>query len=300
MSGYWSGVLSILAINVIFAYGVFLPVATGQLNLGGAGFQALGAYTTGYLAATYAAPAAVTIPLGMLVAALVGFLIAFPILRTRGVYLVLATFAFAEVVVGIIINSPALGGPMGLSVPDYVGAGVPLVAALLATVFVFYLMSTRFGLAMRAVHDDETVSELMGVSVRGVQVAALSIGGALAGLSGALYALSFGFVEVHAFSAVASIYVLLYVLLGGTQTPWGPLIGAAFFTLLPEILRPVLPEVAAIVARLTGRAARAPDDSWRFVILGLVTIAMMALRPEGVVTRTLVERLRPRRRLRAA
>lgn len=295
MGGYWAGILSILAINVIFAYGVFLPVATGQLNLGGAGFQAVGAYATGYLAATYGAPAWLTVPLGMLAAGVVGFLIAFPILRVRGVYLVLATFAFAEVVIGIIINTPALGGPMGLSVPDYVGAGVPLAVAAVVTLLVFYLMSTRFGLAMRAVHDDETVSELMGVSVRGVQVAAFAIGGALAGLAGALYALSFGFVEVHAFSAAASIYVLLYVLLGGTQTAWGPLVGATFFTLLPELLRPLLPEVAGLVARLTGGAARAPDDSWRFVILGLVTVAMMALRPEGVVTGTLVERLRPRR-----
>jgi branched-chain amino acid transport system permease protein len=292
MSGYWTGILSILAVNVVFAYGVFLPVATGQLNLGGAGFQAVGAYAAAYLSATYAAPALVTIPVGMAAAGLVGFLIAWPILRTRGVYLVLATFAFAEVVVGVILNTPALGGPMGLSVPDFVDAKVPLAAALVVTLAVFLLMTTRFGLAMRAVHDDETVSDLMGVSVRGIRVAAMAIGGALAGLSGALYALSFGFVDVHAFGSAASIYVLLFVLLGGTQTAWGPLVGAAFFTLLPELLRPVLLGLSGLVAGVLGTGARAPDDSWRFVILGLVTIAMMATRPEGLVTRTLVEQFR--------
>ncbi len=96
MSGYWSGILSILAINVIFAYGIFLPVATGQLNLGGAGFQALGAYSAAFLSASFDLPVPVTIGVGMIVAGGVGFLIAFPILRTRGVYLVLATFAFAS------------------------------------------------------------------------------------------------------------------------------------------------------------------------------------------------------------
>ena len=104
MSGYWAGILSILSINIIFAYGIFLPVATGQLNLGGAGFQALGAYAVAYLATTMGLPIAVNIVVAMVVTGGIAFLIAFPILRTRGVYLVLATFAFAEVVAGLILN----------------------------------------------------------------------------------------------------------------------------------------------------------------------------------------------------
>lgn len=297
MSGYWAGILSILAINVIFAYGIFMPVATGQLNLGGAGFQALGAYGAAFLSANYGFPVPVTIGIGMLLAGGIGFLIAFPLLRTRGVYLVLATFAFAEVVGGLILNSETFGGAMGLSVPDFIDWYVPVIAAGVVTLLVFYLMSTRFGLTMRAAHDDEVVTDLMGVNVRGVQVAAFAIGGALAGLAGGLYAHSFSFVEIQSFNALVSIYVLLYVLLGGTQTAWGPLAGAIFFTMLPEVLRSVLPAVKTFLyslARLDAPAA-APDDSWRFVILGLVTIAMMVLRPEGLITRTMMERLRFRR-----
>jgi branched-chain amino acid transport system permease protein len=186
MSGYWAGILSILAINVILAYAVFMPVATGQLNLGGAGFQAVGAYTAGYLSVNYQLPIPVTLALAVVATGVVSFLLAFPILRTRGVYLVLATFAFAEMVGGIILNSERLGGPMGLSVPAFIDYQVPIIMALLVTLLVFYLMSTRFGLAMRATHDDEVVTDLMGVSVRGIQVAAFSIGGALAGLAGGL------------------------------------------------------------------------------------------------------------------
>lgn len=293
MSGYWAGIVSILAINVIFAYAIFLPVATGQLNLGGAGFQALGAYTAAYLSANHGLPVPATLLLGTVLAGTVGFLIAFPVLRTRGVYLVLATFAFAEVVGGLVLNSETLGGPMGLSVPAFVDYQVPAASAVAVTLFVFYLMSTRFGLAMRAAHDDETVTDLMGVNVRGVQVAAFSIGGALAGLAGGLYAHSFSYVEIQSFNALVSINVLLFVLLGGTQTAWGPLLGAAFFTLLPEALRVVLPAVERAVGTLTGLGAPSgpPDDSWRLVVLGALTILMMILRPEGLVTRTLVERL---------
>lgn len=298
MSGYWSGILSILAINVIFAYAIFLPVATGQINLGGAGFQALGAYSVAYFATTFGLPVPVTVLIGMAVSGVVAFLIAFPILRTKGVYLVLATFAFAEVVAGLILNSDTLGGAMGMSVPDFIDWHVPVLVAIAVTVFVFYLMSTRLGLTMRATHDDEVVTDLMGVNIRGVKVTAFSIGGALAGLAGGLYANVFSFVEIQGFNALVSIYVLLYVLLGGTQTAWGPLAGATFFTILPEVLRTILPAVKTFLASVFGIQGPIdpPGDSWRFVILGVFTVGMMVFRPQGLITRTMIERLRFQRR----
>ena len=160
---------------------------------------------------------------------------------------------------------------------------------------VFWLMATRFGLVVRSVHDDEVVADLMGVNVRMVRVTAFALGAALAGLSGALYAHAFSFVEIQVFNASLSIYVLLYVLLGGAQTAWGPLFGAAFFTLLPEALRDTLPALKEGVFGALGLegASNPPDESWRFVILGVATVLMMIFRPEGLITRTLIERLRP-------
>ncbi|MDO1583401.1 branched-chain amino acid ABC transporter permease [Rhizobium oryzicola] len=294
MSGYMTGILTVLSINIIMAYAIFLPAAAGQLNLGGAGFQALGAYATAFLSAKYGTPSWATIPAAMLVGGLVGGVLAFPLLRTKGVYLVLATFALAEVIAGAILNTTALGGAMGLSVPDYVGANVPMIAAACVTLFVFYLMATRFGLVMRAAHDDDVVTDLLGANVRAIRVVAFALGGALAGLSGALYALAFSFVDISTFNATISIYVLLYVLLGGTQTAFGPILGATFFTLLPEVLRSVLPQVKAFLAGIFGQtgAIAPPDESWRFIILGLLTVLMMIFRPEGLVTRTFIERLK--------
>jgi branched-chain amino acid transport system permease protein len=251
-----------------------VTAAAGQLNLGGAGFQAIGAYACAMLSATWGFGIASSLLLATAFGGLVGFLVAFPILRTRGVYMVLATFAFAEVVTGIILNSDTLGGAMGLILADYVEVDVILPVAIGVTLFVFYLMSTRIGLAMRAVHDDEPVADLMGVNNRAIQVGAFALGGALAGLSGALYALHFGFVEVQYFNALLSIFVLLYVLIGGTQTAWGPLVGAGFFTLIPEALR--------------------MGEDWRFLIFGVLIVAMMILRPEGIVTRDAVDRIRAR------
>lgn len=283
MSGELEGLLVILCLNTIYAYGVFLPAASGQLNLGAAGFITLGAYCSAWLNSALdglGVHAAVSIPLAVLFTGAVGFVIAFPILRTRGVYMVLATFAFAEVVAGLVINLEFLGGAQGLPVDAHVtllGLAIVTVAVVL---FCHYLMATRFGLAMRSIHDDESVATLFGVNTRMSRVWAFTIGAALMGLGGALYGHHFSYVEAQNFNVLLSIYILLYVLLGGTQTAWGPVVGAVFFTFVPEFFR--------FLGRVTG-------EKWledgRFVAFGLLIVVMMVLRPEGVVTRTLLERL---------
>lgn len=274
MSGYASGIVAILCINLIFAYAIFVTAAAGQLNLGGAGFQAIGGYAAATLSNYGWTAGWATIPAAMVITALVGFLISFPVLRTRGVYMVLATFAFGEVVSGFLLQSNFFGGAVGLVVPDYLPVSVLIGSAVVATLFVFFLMATRFGLALRAIHDDEAVATVMGVNVRAAQVAVFTIGGALAGLSGALYAHHFSFVEPQYFNSTLSIFVLLFVLIGGAQTAWGPLAGSLFFTLVPELMR--------------------IGGSWRFVVFGAAIVLMMAIRPEGMITRALIDRWTPR------
>ena len=280
MSGYLSGLLAMLAINVIVAYSVFIPGSAGLLNLGAAGFVLVGAYTAGALTSIYDLALAPAIVLGSAMAALVGFVIAFPILRTRGIYMVLATFAFAEVVGGILLNIPALGGAAGLSVMAYAGLPVVVPCAIGTVVFVAWLMRTRFGLSVRAIHDDESVAHLFGVHLRMTQVLALTIGGAIGGLGGGLLVHQFNFIDVQSTGVLFSIYVLLYVLMGGTQTVWGPLFGAVFFTLVPEALRK-LSTIDPSLKFLEGG---------RYIVFGVAVVLIMMLRPQGVITRTMIER----------
>ena len=96
MSGYVEGVLVLLAINVVFAYGAFLPIAAGQLNLGIAGFAAIGGYTSAFLSNQAAVPVLIAIPLGGIAAGAIALSVAIPVLRTRGIYLALATFALGS------------------------------------------------------------------------------------------------------------------------------------------------------------------------------------------------------------
>jgi branched-chain amino acid transport system permease protein len=184
---------------------------------------------------------------------------------------VLATYAFGEIVSGILVNLDVVGGAAGYPVNTYIGLNVIAVVTLMVTITVIYLANTRFGLTVRAVHDDEPVASLFGVNVRLAKVAAFAIGAAIGGLAGALYAHHYNYIDVGSFNAALSIYVLLYVLIGGTQTPYGPVVGAAVFSLLPEVLR--------------------QSDRWRYVIFAAAIITLMAFRPEGLMTHALIKRV---------
>lgn len=283
MSGYLSAQIAILCLNIIIAYAIFLPAASGQLNLGAGGFAIIGAYIGGFLNSSFdgmGLPMMASIPLAAIATATLAFALSFPILRTRGVYMVLATFAFAEVVAGIVLNLEVVGGAAGFPVDSHADLSVLVPVTIVVILFCFYLMSSRFGLAMRSVHDDENVAVLFGVSVRWTRVWAFTLGAMLGGLYGALYGHQYNYIEVQNWNVLFSIYVLLYVLLGGTQTAWGPLLGALFFTMVPELLRSL---GETIDSQLIADG--------RFAIFGAIIVLMMIIRPEGVVTRTLVERL---------
>jgi branched-chain amino acid transport system permease protein len=128
---------------------------------------------------------------------------------------------------------------------------------------VYFLFHTRFGLCVVAVEDDERVADLLGVNVRMTRVWAFAIGGGLAGMGGGLYGHHFGFIEGQYFTVMLSVYVVLYVLLGGAKSIYGPLVGATFFTLLPELLR-------------VGK-------EWRYALFALFVILIMAVRPGGLM-----------------
>ena len=282
MSGYVEAQLVILCLSTIYAYGIFLPAASGQLNLGAAGFITLGAYASAWFnsADGPGLPIAASVVLAMAFTGIISFFISFPILRTRGVYMVLATLAFAEVVAGIVINIEFLGAAAGMGVDGHANLLVIAPVAVLVSLFSFYFMSTRFGLSLRSIHDDESVATLFGVKVRTAKVIAFTVGAMIMSLGGSLYGHHFNYIEAQTFNVLLSIFILLYVLMGGTQTAWGPLIGAVFFVVVPELLRHI--------AELLGWHWLADG---RFLLFGVFIVLLMVVRPEGIMTRTLQERI---------
>ena len=276
MSGYQVGLLVILCFNIIAAYAVYLPLAAGQLNLGIAGFMAVGAYTAAYLTNEMSWQLAPAIVAGGSAAGVLALVVAIPILRTHGIYLALATFALGQVISAVFLNLEVVGAAAGYQVIAYSKPWMVFAATAGVIVFVLLLSRTRFALYLTAIKNDTVVSDLLGLNVRALQVAAFAIGATIAGIGGGLYGHHFSFVEAQHFSVALSVYTVLYVLLGGTQTVWGPLVGAAFFTLIPELLR--------------------AGGGWRYVLFALFIIGFMALRPQGLITPALGRWLSGRRR----
>ena len=270
MSGYAEGLMTLLAINVVLAYGAFLPMAAGQLNLGVAGFAAIGAYASAILSNNGLSPL-LAIPAAACAAGLVGVVVAVPVLRTRGIYLALATFALGQVVQATLLNIGYIGGAAGYPVTGFVRSAIVVAFAVAVFAIVCVLFATRFGISVTAVHDDEQVADLMGLDAWAFQVAAFSLGAAIAGVGGALYAHYFSFIEAQYFGIALSITIVLYVIFGGTQTVLGPLVGATVFTLLPELMR-----VSA---------------QWRYIVFAAIIIVMMVLRPQGLITGAQLRRL---------
>ena len=195
----------------------------------------------------------------------VALAVAIPVLRTRGIYLALATFALAQIIPAAILNLEFIGGAAGYPVTAFVSWRVVLAFAFAVALFGWLLFGTRFGVAVRAISDDERVADLMGIEVRGFQIAAFTLAPHCRDRGG-LYAHHFSYIEAQYFNVGLSITVVLYVLLGGTQTVAGPLVGALIFTLLPELLR--------------------QSASLRYVLFAAAVIVLMALRPQGLLMRS--------------
>ena len=158
-------------------------------------------------------------------------------LRTRGVYMVLATFAFGEVVSGFLLRSTTFGGAMGMVVPQHVELWVLVACAVLATLASFFLMATRLGLAMRSINDDEDATIVLGVNVRAIQVAAFTIGGAFAGLLRRALCAQLRLRRGAVFQCAAvDLRAAVRTDRRHPDRP-GPLAGSLFFTILPELFR---------------------------------------------------------------
>ena len=264
LSDYAASVLIFAGIDVIMALSFYLPASAGQLSAGQGGFMALGAYTAAYLTVQQQAPFWLALAAGGLTGGIVGLAVGFPALRLRGLYLILVTFGFGEMIRVFFLNAAALGGPAGF------GGIAPLttlyhVYGLLAVLLYFFarVSRSRMGRAFAALRDDEAAAEAMGVNSTYVKLVAFSAGGVIAGLGGALYAHYALFIDPEAFGVGRSLFTMLYAILGGLGSFWGPVAGAAILSILPELLRWV--------------------KEWREILYGALVLLIMIFRPQGLV-----------------
>ena len=225
--------------NVLLALSIYLTLACGLLTVANAAFMGIGAYTAGLLTVRVGLPFLPALFFGSLLPALIALVIGRPTLRLSGVYLAMATLAFGEVVRIVILNAEGLtGGALGLNGIPQLTRTLDVAVAVGLTLYVLLrLARSRIGRTMTAICQDETATELMGLNVRAYKLFVFALGGALAGLAGALNAHFTFFISPNEYGFERAVEILAMGVLGGAGSPWGAVIGAVLITLLPELLR---------------------------------------------------------------
>ncbi|QUN32664.1 branched-chain amino acid ABC transporter ATP-binding protein/permease (plasmid) [Cupriavidus sp. KK10] len=240
----------LLTIYALVALGLNILVGlTGLVSLGQAGLFAIGAYVAAILAAKLGVGFVATIVIAMIVAALFGALLAYPTVRVKGVYLAVITIAFGIIVENVAIEWQGVtGGTNGISAipgPAFLGKALDdtgyfyLLAVLFLAAYVLHynIMKSRFGRAMHAVSQSEIAARSMGINPIAIRTFSFVIAAAFAGMAGGLYAYLNLYVNPDTFRFDDSVRFLLMVILGGSGTIVGPVLGATVLTFLPEYLQ---------------------------------------------------------------
>ena len=298
---YIRSVLIFAGINVIAAFSFYVPFKTGQISLGQAGFMGVGAYAAGIVTAKLGLPFPLGLLAGGVAAGLIGVGVGFPALRIRGIYLLLLTLGFAEIVQVIILTWDYTGGAQGFQNIPFLENSLVWIYAVVAVLIVFFarLERSSLGRAMDSIHEDETAAEVMGIDVVRIKLFAFGLGAFIAGLAGALFAHYSTYVDSVTFNILVGVEILMFVLVGGGFSYWGPLFGAMFLSLLPEFLRALRDPMELIPVSWTEDAPwnYIYDSAYEFldfenekrlIVYGLVLIVMMVLRPQGLITRNTV------------
>ncbi len=269
------GWYAILALSLTLVAGT-----VGQISLGHAGFLAIGAYASALLALDLNVPVAVAIPVAGVITAILGTALIFPAFRLRGHYVSIATLGVGEIVGLVILNWESLTrGPIGLTaIPplpmDSVAGEYWISFALLVALALLQvrLVRSHLGRAFRAIRDDDVAARAYGISLNCYKGLAFAVGGFAAGISGAVTAHLYSYINYETFTSQISILALTMVILGGLGNILGAIVGAMALITLPELFR--------------------ATAEWRMLIYGITLVLLVRFRPRGLAGHGMTELLR--------
>lgn len=277
LSANWISILGIFAIYAIVALSQDIVLGrAGMYDMGHAVYFGIGAYVTAILNVTYGVPILFTLPGAALLAALVGLTLAFPIVKLRGDYLLVATLGFNEIFRLAMVNDlfGLTGGPngiFGIGAPSLFGFELASQGALfyldwimlgLVLILIRNLERSRLGRAIRYLREDELAATTLGIDKRYYKVLAFALGAGLAGAAGTLFAAQLSTVSPGAFDFAVSVTFFAIVVVGGQASIPGVLLGTVLMFIVPEVFR----ELA----------------NYRYLFFGMAMIAVMILRPQGI------------------
>ena len=234
----YESVVVFIGINIVFAFSMYVVLIAGQLSLAQAAFASIAGYTSAILTMEAELPFLVVIIVGVSLTAGLSFLLGMPVLRLRGVFLAIATIGFGEVVRILALNLDITGGAVGLRPIPRVTAMWHVYLAVVLCGYLFWRMRpTKFGRGLAAIREDEVAARAMGIDTVRYKLAAFTLSGALAGLSGVLFSHYVRFLSPGQFGFERAVDILVFSIVGGLGHWLGPIFGGAFMTFLPELQR---------------------------------------------------------------
>ena len=265
---------ALLAISLTLVAGTL-----GQVSLGHAGLLLIGAYASALLALDSGYPVWLSIPAAGLVTAALGTALTWPAFRLRSHYVSIATLGIGEIVGLVILNWESLTrGPMGVTAIPPLSLGpldldspqaaywTALTVLVLLGLAQSRLLKTHLGRTFRAIRDDDVAARAYGVSLDRYKGIAFAVSGFAAGISGAISAHLYSYINNETFTSQVSVLALTMVILGGMGNVLGAVIGAVALTGLPELFR------------FTAE--------YRMLIYGLVLLLVIRFRPQGLLGTT--------------
>ena len=275
-TNYQIGLLMRCMILMIVTIGLNILIGqAGLVSLGQAALYGVGSYLAAWLALKAGAPCLAAVGAGILVTAFFGAALAYPTVRVRGVYLAVITIAFGLVFENILVEWLSVtGGTQGLiGIPRGRVFGVLLSrpiyfwvvsgCLILAFIVQYTVVHSRYGRAMRATAQSENAARALGINVTNIRILAFAISAILAGLAGGLYTFLNLFVNYETFTFLHSVGFLLMVILGGTGTLLGPVVGTSMLTYVVEVLQNF--------------------REWQVFAYGVLLALIMFVMPRGVV-----------------
>jgi branched-chain amino acid transport system permease protein len=278
---FYYGLAQTIGIHTLLGLSAYIILLTGQMSMAQAAFYAIGAYASGMLTVLWGWHIVPAMFAGAALGAAAAAAVGFPALRVKGLMLVIATLAFGEGVRLFFFNfdyqiqkGNVKVGPLGgegfrqiryFPENGWTSGEVMLfvwVFVLLIMAMIWWFDRSRYGAVLRAVGDDELAAQSVGINLTAVKVSAMTIGGAIAGLAGCLYAHYTTHIEHLAFGVLQSVFAVSYPIIGGLASVFGTLAAVIFVQgLLVEGLRFL--------------------GDWRNLLFGLLIIVAMVVRPSG-------------------
>ena len=287
---------------------------TGQASLGHAAFLAIGAYTAAYLQ-KYNVPFPVYFLAAGALTGLIGAMVGFPALRLQGIYLVIATISFAFIVEEILARWESVtNGNEGMRIkaPSLLGVTVPrdsptfyflcLAVLVLTIVGTLNLLRSPTGRAFVAIRDSETAARSMGINVALYKVKSFAISAAITGFAGVLFAHKLSFISPEMFTLQLSIEFIIVILIGGTFSLHGAVLGAIFIVMIDPFLTYLKDDMPGIIAGIAATfgagtqgaanvqskvAAFASLNGLKGAIYGIIIVLFILFEPLGLYGRWL-------------